>query len=203
MKNIKEIIQGLNTHDWTPEPGKTSIILIDLQEYFRGIIDPILGNLIKIIDTARQVQIPLFFTQHGHEAGADTGMLGQWWADLIMKGSEEARLLPELGARPEDVVIQKNTYSAFHGTELEKKLREVNTRDLVVCGVMTNLCCETTARDAFVRDYRVFFLADGTSTVSEDYHFSTLKNLSSGFAVLLTCEQLADIVKGWTAATRT
>ena len=195
MKNIKEIIQGLNTHNWKPETGRTSILLIDLQEYFRGIINPILGNLTKIIDMARQLQIPLFFTQHGHEPGADTGVLGQWWADLIMKGSEEARLLPELEVGPEDNVIQKNTYSAFHKTELEEKLNQVKTRDLVVGGVMTNLCCETTARDAFVRDYRVFLLADGTSTVSEDYHFSTLKNLSYGFATLLTCNKLIKIVK--------
>jgi len=72
LKNIKEIIQGLNTHNWKPEPGRTSILLIDLQEYFHGIIEPILGNLTKIINMARQVQIPLFFTQHGHEAGEET-----------------------------------------------------------------------------------------------------------------------------------
>jgi isochorismate hydrolase len=54
---------------------------------------------------------------------------------------------------------------------------------------MTNLCCETTARDAFVRNFRVFFLVDGTSTVSEDFHISTLKNLGYGFATLLSCAQ--------------
>ena len=193
MKNIEEIIQGLNTHNWKPEPERTSILLIDLQEYFQGIIEPILGNLTKIINMARQAQIPLFFTQHGHEAGEDIGMLGQWWADLIMKGSEEARLLPDLDVGPEDTVIQKNTYSAFHRTELEEKLKKAKTRDLVIGGVMTNLCCETTARDAFVRDYRVFFLVDGTSTVNEDFHLSTLKNLSYGFATLLTCGQLIEI----------
>ncbi len=195
--NIDETIQRLNTHNWTPEKGKTGILLIDLQEYFRGIILPVLGNVKNIIKTARKKKMPLFFTQHGHESAEESGMLGQWWADLIIKGSDEALLLPEMEVSSKDMVIPKTTYSAFHNTELEKKLKEHNIQDLVIGGVMTNLCCETTARDAFVRDYRVFFLADGTSTVSEDFHLATLKNLSYGFATLLSCDGFRDIVKNW------
>jgi nicotinamidase-related amidase len=188
--DIQETIQRLNTHDWTPEKGKTGILLIDLQEYFRGIIHPVLDNIKKIIDAARRKQMPLFFTQHGHESSEESGMLGRWWADIIIQGSEEARFLPELGVSPEDTIIPKTTYSAFHKTSLEKQLQKHGVRDLVIGGVMTNLCCETTARDAFVRDYRVFFLPDGTSTVTEDFHLATLKNLSYGFATLLTCDHL-------------
>jgi isochorismate hydrolase len=55
---------------------------------------------------------------------------------------------------------------------------------------MTNLCCETTARDAFMRDYRVFFLIDGTATGKDDYQLATLKNLGFGFAHLMTCDEL-------------
>ena len=195
--NREDVIQRLNTHNWTPEKEKTGILLIDLQEYFRGIILPVLGNIEKIIDTARQKRLPLFFTQHGHESTEESGMLGQWWTDLIIKGSDEARLLPELEMSSKDIIISKTTYSALHKTGLEEKLKEHGIQDLIIGGVMTNLCCETTARDAFVRDYRVFFLADGTSTVSEDFHLATLKNLSYGFATLLTCNRLIDIVKNW------
>ena len=107
----------------------------------------------------------------------------------------EARFLPELNVSPKDVVIPKTTYSAFHKTGLEEKLEEHGIQDLVIGGVMTNLCCETTARDAFVRDYRVFFLVDGTSTVNEDFHLATLKNLSYGFATLLTCDRFIKTLK--------
>jgi len=188
--NIEETIQKLNTHHWEPEKRKTGILLIDLQEYFRGIINPVLDNLQKLIQKAREKHIPLCFTQHGHESSELSGMLGRWWADLIIKGSEDAQLLPELGVGSKDVIIPKNTYSAFYNSILEEKLEEHGIRDLVIGGVMTNLCCETTARDAFVRDFRVFFLADGTSTVNEDFHLATLKNLSYGFATLLTCNSL-------------
>jgi isochorismate hydrolase len=57
---------------------------------------------------------------------------------------------------------------------------------------MTNLCCETTARDAFVRDFRVFFLADGTATANHDLHLSSLKNLAFGFATITTFGELGE-----------
>ena len=195
MIDNEKIIQDLNTHHWMPQKEKTGILLIDLQEYFRGIIDPILDNLNRIIQAARQAGVPLFFTQHGHESAEESGILGQWWSDLIIKGSDNASFLPELEVREDDTVIPKATYSAFYDTELETKLKEQGIEDVVVGGVMTNLCCETTAREAFVRNYRVFFLADGTSTVSKDFHLATLKNLSYGFATLLTCDRLLKSLK--------
>jgi isochorismate hydrolase len=115
--------------------------------------------------------------------------LGEWWADVIIEGSESSVLLPELRVQPEDTIIKKDRYSAFYKTDLEEALRAKGIKDLIIGGVMTNLCCETTARDAFVRDFRVFFLVDGTSTAFEDLHLSTLKNLSYGFATLITCDQ--------------
>jgi len=191
----EEIIQSLNTHHWVPSKEKAAILLIDLQEYFRGIINPILDNLKRIINVAREGGVLLFFTQHGHESVEESGMLGKWWPDLIIKGSDEAFFLPELEVREDDTVIPKATYSAFHGTKLEAKLIELGIEDVVIGGVMTNLCCETTARDAFVRDFRVFFLADGTSTVNEDLHLASLKNISYGFATLLTCSRLIKSLK--------
>ena len=197
MTKIDDIIRQLNTHDWIPEEGRMAVLLIDLQEYFRGIIHPILENVVSAISEARKNNIPLFFTQHAHESAADHGMLGRWWSDVIIKGSNDSRLIPEIKVEPEDCIIPKNTYSAFHGTDLENKLRDLNITDLTIGGVMTNLCCETTARDAFVRDFRVFFLADGTSTISEDFHLSTLKNLGYGFTTLMSCQSFIKIVRGW------
>jgi len=197
MTEIDAIIRQFTVHQWAPEQGKTAVLLIDLQEYFRGIIHPILENIVRLISTARKKKIPLFFTQHSHEPGADHGMLGRWWSNLIIKGSNDSRLIPELNVEKEDCVIPKNTYSAFYETDLEKKLKDMGVTDLVIGGVMTNLCCETTARDAFVRNFRVFFLADGTSTINEEFHLSTLRNMGYGFATLLSCQSFMDIVRGW------
>ena len=83
-------------------------------------------------------------------------------------------------------------YSAFYKTDLEQYLMSIGIKNVIIGGVMTNLCCETTARDAFVRDFRVFFLVDGTATVSKTYHFTTLRNLAYGFAYLKRCEEVIE-----------
>ncbi len=189
MTKIEDTIRGFNTHHWLPDADRIAVLMIDCQEYFREIISPVRKNIIHLLSAAREKKIPLFFTRHGHEAGVSHGMLGRWWTDLIIEGSDDSCLIPELKVTERDYIIPKSTYSAFHGTSLEEKLRDANIADLVIGGVMTNLCCETTARDAFVRNFRVFFLADGTSTVSEDFHLATLRNLGYGFATLLTCNQ--------------
>ncbi len=197
MKTMDDVVHELNTHDWRPEKGKTGILIIDLQEYFREIAFPILEKIKRLLALAREKSIPLIFTQHGHESGEPQGMLGRWWSDLIIKGTPESHLLPELEVRPSEIVIEKNRYSAFYRTSLETCLRESNISNITIGGVMTNLCCETTARDAFVRDFRVFFLADGTATASEDFHMASLINLSYGFVTLLTCAQLEEWWKDW------
>ena len=189
MDDWKNIVKSLNTHDWHPEIARTAVLFIDCQEYFHDLISPILKNIVRVIEAARKADVPLLFTQHGHPTKQDPGLLGEWWADVIIEGSESSGLLPELRVQPKDVVIKKDRYNAFYKTDLEETLRGKDIKDLIIGGVMTNLCCETTARDAFVRDFRVFFLADGTSTASADYHLATLKNLSYGFATLMTCDQ--------------
>ena len=77
-----------------------------------------------------------------------------------------------------DALIDKSCYSAFHNTDLKEGLRVEGIDDLITGGVMTNLCSETTARDAFVCDYRVFFVEDTTAPSNEEFHMASLKNLA-------------------------
>lgn len=120
-------------------------------------------------------------------------MLGEWWAgDLIFDGTPGAELLPDIGRRVGDRVVEKNTYSAFAGTGLEETLRDLKVEEVIVTGVMTNLCCETTAREAFVKGFRVFFSTDATGTSNRDLHEATLKNMAYGFAYLVDCLRLKD-----------
>lgn len=197
MQDWKKLVKDLNTHNWELNKEKLAVLLIDCQEYFRGMLSPILDNITKLIQASREENIPLFFTQHGHGVDEDPNMLGSWWPDIIAKDSPEARLLPELGIKEGGTIIPKNTYSAFHHTDLEKQLRGGGIQDIVIGGVMTNLCCETSAREAFVRNFRVFFLVDGTSTASPDFHLATLRNLSYGFATLMTCDQSIKAIKSF------
>jgi len=179
-----------------PDSERACLLAIDLQNYFKQITQPVLGNILKVIRSCRKTNIPIIFTQHGHtDPSSDGGALGKWWGELILAGTEDWKFLPEVVIKEEDIVLPKKRYSAFFETDLDEKLRSKEIKDLIISGVMTNLCCETTARDAFMRDYRVFILIDGTATRKTELHLATLKNLGFGFAYLLTCDELVQTLK--------
>ena len=178
------------------DPKHAALLVIDMQNFFYRIIQPVLENIQNVIHFCRQKNIPVIFTQHGHtDVPSDVGVLGDWWGEVILHGTKDWKFISEMKIDSKDTVLQKKRYSAFYETDLEKILRAKGIQDLIISGVMTNLCCETTARDAFMRDYRVFFLIDGTATGKEDHHLATLKNLGYGFAYLITCEELIKNLK--------
>jgi isochorismate hydrolase len=178
------------------DPRHCALLAIDMQNYFQRIAQPVLKNILRVIQACRAQNIPILFTQHGHtHPDSDGGILGKWWGELILGGTEDWKFLPEMKIEPNDITIAKKRYSAFFETDLDKILRSRGIQDLIISGVMTNLCCETTARDAFMRDYRVFFLIDGTATRRSELHLATLKNLGFGFAYLLTCDELIQMLK--------
>ncbi|KAJ1427605.1 Isochorismatase-like [Sesbania bispinosa] len=174
-----------------PNPKSCALLVIDMQNYFSSMATPILHNLNTTINLCRRASIPVIFTRHRHKSPSDHGMLEEWWfGDLIIDGTVESHLMAALDHKGEDMVVEKNTYSAFRNTGLQEKLVEMGVEEVIVTGVMTNLCCETTAREAFIRGFRVFFSTDATATSDKDLHDATLKNMAYGFAYLLDCQRL-------------
>ncbi|CAI9297762.1 unnamed protein product [Lactuca saligna] len=174
-----------------PNPKTSVLLVIDMQNHFSSIAKPIIPSITTTINTCRRASIPVIFTRHCHKSPADHAMLGEWWGnDLIIDGTPDSELMPEIGRREEELVVEKNTYSGFRGTQLEERLKDMGVEEVIVTGVMTNLCCETTAREAFVRGFRVFFSTDATATSSEELHQATLMNMAYGFAYLVDCKTL-------------
>lgn len=170
---IIEIIKESRTKKRAiPHLGLTSLLVVDMQEHFREMACYILSPLRAIISGFRSRGLPVLYTQHMHR-NREVDMLSQWWDSLIMEGSQETDLLPEIVPKPEETVTVKKRYSAFYQTELENCPKSLGIKDLIICGVMTNLCCETTARDAFMRDYKGFFLADGTATANPELQLAS------------------------------
>jgi len=196
LKKILEELKPYRERKAMINPRHAALLAIDMQNFFHRIAQPVLRNILRVIQSCRQKNIPVIFTQHGHtEPDSDGGILGEWWGELIIGGTEDWKFLSEIKIEPRDKVLPKKRYSAFFETDLDTTLRSRGIQDLIISGVMTNLCCETTARDAFMRDYRVFFLIDGTATGKGDLHLATLKNLGFGFAYLITCRELIQMVK--------
>ncbi|UCG11251.1 MAG: isochorismatase family protein [Deltaproteobacteria bacterium] len=195
--SYRDKVRRYNIREGLPIAEKTALLVIDMQHYFQGLVSPILDNVLTLIDACRTTRVKIVFTRHGvHDPQNDGGMLTNWWDDLILHGSEAWELDRKLKPRSSDLIIDKNRYSAFQGTGLDDWLRKNGVADLIVGGVMTNLCCETTARDAFGHDYRVFFVADATATINEELHLATLMNLAYGFSYIVETKGLCSHILG-------
>jgi nicotinamidase-related amidase len=154
----------------------------------------ILPTLKRLIAAFRAAGRPVIFTRHvHHQNNLDSGIMGWWWEGMCIEGSPESEIHADIAPLPGEKVILKHRYSAFYNTDLETVLRCLKIEDLVISGLMTNLCCESTARDAYQRDYRVFFLADGTGSINEEMHLASLFNLAFGFSFVTS----ADAIMKW------
>jgi len=184
------------------EPRKSALLVLDVQRYFS---DPdshaFVPSLPPVIEKIKQVQagylaagLPVILTRHLNTDG-DAGLMGAWWKDLLRPGTGHGEIVA--GLEPEGAtVLTKTQYDAFHGTDLEGLLKQRDVSQVVVTGVMTHLCCETTARSAFVRGFTVFMPVDGTATYNEDFHFGSLLNLAHGFAVPVLTRDLSRSLEG-------
>lgn len=163
------------------------LLVCDMQKYFtnpnshafvpasKGIIEPIL----ELVEIFENKGYPVIYTRHTNTPG-NAGMMSVWWNHNIDHESEFALFDDRIdtGYHPE---IEKHQYDAFYETNLDRTLKRLFVKDLVVCGVMTNLCCETTVRSAFVNAYRPIFPFDTTATINFELHVATFKNLGHGF----------------------
>lgn len=190
-KKWLEHIAPFNTHEMQLKPDKAALLVIDMQLFFLDPLSPsftcgglaILPNLVKIINAFRQANRPVIFTRHVHHPDQlDAGIMGWWWEGMCLEGSPESEIRQELFPKSNEKVIFKHRYSAFYNTDLETVLRCQQVEDIVITGIMTNMCCESTARDGYFRDYRVFFPADGSGSITEEMHVASLINLAFGFS---------------------
>ena len=121
---------------------------------------------------------------------------------ILNKGSDSAALHPGLVVEPTDVLLDKPRFGAFYGTDLELILRSRRIDTVIVSGVSTNVCCETTAREAAVRDFQVFFLSDGTATAdmgalsAAELQKATCATLGFLFAQVLTVDEMIRKIEG-------
>ncbi len=195
-----EHIAPFNTHAMQLNREKAALLVIDMQYFFLDPASPsytcggpaILPKLQKVIHAFRQANRPVIYTRHVHHPDyLDAGIMAWWWEGMCKEGTPESEIHQDIAPRPNEKVIFKHRYSAFYNTDLETVLRSLKVEELVVAGIMTNMCCESTARDAYFRDYRVFFLADGTGSVTEEMHLASLLNVAFGFAWVTDVDTVA------------
>lgn len=117
---------------------------------------------------------------------------------LLNRGAETAALNPRLNVDPRDIVLEKPRFGAFYGTDLELILRSRGIDTIVISGIATDVCCDTTAREANARDFRVLFLSDGTATNDPDperAQAATLEMIGSLFGQVLTVDEVLNKIR--------
>ena len=175
---------------------KRALLVIDVQlEYFTGLM-PVthpaghLEHVLEAVDLARAKGIPVVVIQHtSTRAGAAT----------FLKNGSGWQLHPEIVHRGWDLLIEKTLPGSFTGTALEQWLKTNGVETVVICGYMTQMCCDTTARQARHLGYTVEFLSDATGTLdfansagrvsAEELHRATLVTQQSVFSTVLSVEE--------------
>ena len=191
---------------WKLRPEKAALLVLDMQNYF---LDPtshaftpsapaIIPNINSLVEMAGQQKMPVIYTRHLNDA-ENAGRMDKWWRDLVAEGSWESEICKAFGGLFEEEgkrgpserkEIVKHQYDAFYGTDLEDYLRSKRIEQVIITGVLTNLCCETTARSAFVRGFEVMFPIDATVAYNREFHLGTFRNLGFGFCPILTTSEL-------------
>jgi len=196
MKFTAELEGIRRRRPWTLDPGRCALMILDMQEYF---LRPeshaylpgapvILPGLKKLQRRFLESNRPVIHTRHLNRPGR-AGLMETWWRDLIRKESPLSAVTPEL-SDPRVKVVVKSQYDAFFRTRLESWLRQKEISQLVITGVVTHLCVETTIRSAFVRGFSCFLPVDGTATYDRSYFRGSVRNLAHGFAVPVGIEEI-------------
>lgn len=198
---LKEIISLRTHHNIQINPAKAALLVIDLQNYFIDktshayipSVAAIIPHIIKLQNYCLQNGIRVIQTRHA-ETKENTGMMAKWWRGRLLESTDPASEIIAEIANPKIMPIIKSQYDAFYepacDSNLDVILKTNRIEQVIITGVMTHLCCETTARAAFIRGYEVFFSIDGTATYNRQFHLGTLMNLAHGFAVPMLVDEI-------------
>lgn len=201
---------------FTIDPRRAALIVIDMQNAFVAEGAPLetpgartmIPRLERLIRFAREQRLPIIWTQSDHRPPYGGLMLRKFpiiaeqrclWQGEVSFEMYPKMLPPREGER--EFRIIKHKYDAFFETDLDAILRFHKVETVIITGTATNVCCESTARSAFMRDYQVAFPSDANATFDATMHEATLKNIDLLFGrVLTTAELLGEMEESLAAA---
>ena len=173
----------------------TALLVIDCQKYFFDPASPaylpaskrILPRVNTLIALAKDHGWPLVFTIHGPSYSPGNLMLSKW--RHLPKG-RQCEIYQDLNVPGQVKIIHKQHYSAFLGTGLEMFLNKRGIGRVVLCGAMTHLCVDTTARHAFMLGFQPAIVRDACCSKSAALHRAALLALEHGFAKTISTMEI-------------
>ena len=202
------------------DPSSSALILVDVQNDFchpegglgqRGVnmgpIQEMLPRLMRLMEGARGggAHVISLWTSHWPErtwpayhrmerfkfGSADPG---SEYTPLVAEGTWGADICEGFEPQPGEILIKKNRYGGFTGTNLDLVLRSLGVKTLILTGVATNVCVESTAREGFMLDYNVVLVEDACGATSREEHEATLLTFRNYFGRVATVEE---VVTAW------
>lgn len=175
----------------------TALLVIDMQNFFLEMTPEIIPNILTLMSHFRSHSLPVVVTQHGHSKEELTPpfknqLVRRWGPEgSIATGSRDWELIPDIAAQAVSCMkVRKNTYDAFINTNLQNILQEEDVQRVVVCGVMTDCCCDTTARSAFNRGFETWLVKDACATATRRQHESGLNGFGFAFGDVRKTEEV-------------
>lgn len=181
-------------------PSRTALVVIDMVPFFleensycRGIVPVIAGlaDALRAADGTVAWVVPSAYER----SPVEVEFLGP---DAVKLHQESAAggVWHEFTVGPADLVVQKSAYSAFFPgkCDLPDLLRERGIDTLLITGTLTNVCCESSARDACVLGFRVIMVADGNAARRDDEHNAALHTIYRSFGDVRPCDEVLELI---------
>ncbi|KAA1170813.1 cysteine hydrolase [Marinobacter salinexigens] len=164
-------------HQWPIHRSRTALVIVDMQKVF---CDPegdlyvpstkdVTPRISELAEACRSSGVPVIYLRHIVRGdGSDTGRMRDMYPDVdqvLARANPMVEVIDELAPKTGDVVVDKLFYSGFHYTDLDTVLRSKDVDTLIVCGTVTNVCCDTTIRDAVHREYKVIAVSDANAAM--------------------------------------
>ena len=169
---------------------KTAVVVIDMvNDFVTGVFkneraEKIIPNVMQLLNFARENKIPFVYVNDAHLPNVDVEF--DVWPQHAVAGTWGAQVVDELKPEKGDFVLQKRRYSAFQGTGLDQLLRELKVDTLILTGVVTDICIQHTAADAFFRGYKIIVPEDCVEAINEQTQKAALEYLKRVYGSKIT-----------------
>ena len=204
----------MSTANFPVVPSRMALLNVDMQNLFvedSPVAAPggleVLKQVNRLIEVCRIAGVQVIHTSHVlRDDHSNVGIMAEIVPpislEMIKKSAPSAALHSGLNVNDEDILLDKPRFGSFQSTDLEMVLRTRGIDTVIITGIATNLCCETTAREANARDFRVFFLSDATATFpigdvsAEEIQKITCATLGFAFAQVLSSAEMIAKLEG-------
>ena len=181
---------------------KTAVLVIDLiEEFVTGRLgnpraQAVVPRVRRLLDVARGAGLRVVYVTDAHLPGIDHEF--EVWGAHAEAGTPGAMVVPELEPAQGDLHLHKRRYSAFYATGLDELLRELGVETVILTGVLTNICIQHTAADAYFRGYKVILPADCVDALTDAEQADSLAFMRRMYGAELT--DSGTLIKGMEAS---